>query len=69
LALALDIVELQTEYIGGVAKVTPLPMPPTSAITAKYLDPLEEWLVNLEIEIEPGTMYQPYDPTIPASVC
>lgn len=68
LALALNIVELQTEYIGGVAKVTPLPIPPTAALTQIYLDPLEEWLVDLEIEIEPGTMYKPYDPTIPDQI-
>lgn len=65
LALALNIVELQTEYIGGVAKVTPMPVPPTASLTALYLDPLEEWLQSLEIEIEPGVMYQPYDPTVP----
>jgi peptide/nickel transport system substrate-binding protein len=33
-----------------------------------YLDPLEEWLTALEIEIEPGTMYQPYDPTVPDQI-
>jgi peptide/nickel transport system substrate-binding protein len=68
LALALDIVDLQTEYIGGVAKVTTMPIPPTATLTEIYLDPLEDWLVNLEIEIEPGVMYQPYDPTIPDQI-
>lgn len=68
LALALDIVELQTEYIGGVAKVTVMPVPPTSALSAKYLEPLEEWLLNLEIEVAPGEMYKPYDPTIPDQI-
>jgi peptide/nickel transport system substrate-binding protein len=64
LALALDIVDLQTEYIGGVAKVTVMPVPPTAALSEKYLDPMEEWLQNLEIEVAPGEMYKPYDPTI-----
>ncbi|GIV79758.1 MAG: peptide ABC transporter substrate-binding protein [Litorilinea sp.] len=68
LALALNIVELQTEYIGGVAKVTPVHIPPTSTLTRIYLDPLEEWLQNLEIEIEPGVMYKPYDPTVPDQI-
>lgn len=68
LALALNIVELQTEYIGGVAKVTPMPVPPTAPLTAMYLDPLEEWLQNLQIEIEPGEMYTPYDPTVPDQI-
>jgi peptide/nickel transport system substrate-binding protein len=65
LALALDIVTLQTEYIGGVAKVTAMPIPPTASLVDIYLDPMEEWLQNLEIEIESGEMYQPYDPTVP----
>ncbi|MCS6827904.1 MAG: ABC transporter substrate-binding protein [Caldilinea sp.] len=68
LALALDIVDLQTEYIGGVAKVTVMPVPPTAPLRAMYLDPLEEWLQNLEIEIEPGVMYKPYDPTVPERI-
>jgi peptide/nickel transport system substrate-binding protein len=65
LALTLDIVELQTEYIGGVAKVTAMPVPSTPALMALYHDPMEEWFQNLEIEIEDGEMYQPYDATVP----
>ena len=68
LALALDIVDLQTEYIGGVAKVTVMPVPPTAALSKKYLEPMEEWLQNLEIEVAPGEMYKPYDPTIPDQI-
>lgn len=65
LALALDIVDLQTTYIGGVAKVTPMPVPATPALTRIYLDPMEEWLQNLQIELDNGEMYNPYDPTVP----
>ena len=65
LALALDIVELQTEYIGGVVKITPFPVPPTTRLMELYHDPLEEWLVNLEIDLGNGQMYKPYDPTVP----
>lgn len=68
LALAINIVELQTEYIGGVAKLSAIPVTPTASLMALYLDPLEEWLQNLEIEIEPGTMYKPYDPTVPDQI-
>ncbi len=68
LALAINIVELQTEYIGGVAKVTPMPVPPTSKLVELYLDPLEDWLVNLEIDLGNGEMYKPYDPTVPEQI-
>jgi peptide/nickel transport system substrate-binding protein len=68
LALALNIVELQTEYIGGVAKITTMPIPPTSKLSELYLDPLEDWLVNLEIDLGNGEMYKPYDPTVPEQI-
>jgi peptide/nickel transport system substrate-binding protein len=68
LALTLDIVQLQTEYIGGVAKVTPIPVPPTQALQPMYHDPMEDWLVNLQIDLGNGTMYNPYDPTVPDQI-
>ncbi len=68
LALALDIVELQTEYIGGVAKVTPMPIPPTASLTELYLDPLEDFLQAIEIDLGDGEMYTPYDPSIPEQI-
>lgn len=68
LALTINIVELQTEYIGGVAKVSALPVPPTQSLMALYHDPLEQWLTDLQIEVEPGEMFNPYDPTVPDQI-
>ncbi|MXX52195.1 MAG: ABC transporter substrate-binding protein, partial [Chloroflexi bacterium] len=68
LALAIDIVELQTEYVGGVAKVTPFPVPPTAKLYELYHGPMTEWLSNLQIDIGDGEMYSPYDPTIPDQI-
>jgi len=68
LALAINIVELQTEYIGGVAKVTPMPVPPTAALSELYLEPLEDFLVDLQIDLGDGEMYNPYDPTVPDQI-
>ena len=68
LALAIDIVELQTEYIGGVAKVTPFPVPPTAKLYELYHGPMEEWLSNLQIDLGDGEMYNPYDPTVPDQI-
>ncbi len=64
LALSLNMVEMQTEYIGGVAKITAIPIPPTASLSQIYHEPLEEWLVNLEIDLGDGEMYNPYDPTV-----
>jgi peptide/nickel transport system substrate-binding protein len=68
LTLALDVVDMQTNYIGGVAKVTAIPVAPTAALMEKYHTPLEEWLTNFELEVAPGEMYKPYDPTIPEQI-
>ncbi len=68
LALAIDIVELQTEYIGGVAKVTPFPVPPTAKLYELYHGPMTEWLTNLQIDLGDGEMYSPYDPTVPDQI-
>ena len=68
LALALDIVEMQTEYIGGVAKVTPFPVPPTAKLYNLYHGPMTEWLTNLQIDLGDGEMYNPYDPTVPDQI-
>ena len=59
LALALDIVEMQTEYIGGVAKVTPFPVPPTAKLYNLYHGPMTEWLTNLQIDLGDGRDVQP----------
>ena len=68
LALAINIVELQTEYIGGVAKVTPFPVPPTAKLMELYHDPMEAWLTDLQIDLGDGEMYSPYDPTVPDQI-
>ncbi|MCA9891307.1 MAG: ABC transporter substrate-binding protein, partial [Anaerolineae bacterium] len=67
LALTIDIVALQTEYIGGVAKVSPVAIPPTASLMEIYLDPMEEWLQELTIDVA-GEPFQPYDPTIPDQI-
>lgn len=68
LALAIDIVELQTEYIGGVAKVTTMPIPPTASLGKIYLDPLEDFLQGIELDLGDGEMYAPYDPSVPDQI-
>ena len=68
LALALDIQAVVTDYLGGTAKLTNMPVPTTPALTAIYHDPMEEWFQDLEIEIEEGVMFKPYDATIPDQI-
>lgn len=68
LALSLNMVEMQTEYIGGVAKVTTMHVPPTAALQALYHDPMEDWFVGLQIDLGDGEMYNPYDATVPDQI-
>jgi len=68
LALALDIVGLQTDYIGGVAKLTPIPIPATPLHMSLYHVPLEPWLRSLTLDIGNGETFQPYDPDAPARI-
>ena len=68
LTLATDIVDLQTNYIGGVTRVTPLPLPATSLLMQLYHVPLEPWLQELTIDLGNGEMYQPYDPDVPKKI-
>ena len=68
LALTIDMVQLQTEYIGGVVKVIVMPIPPTQLLSELYYEPMQEWLMNLEIEVGDGETFQPYDPTVPDQI-
>ncbi len=68
LTLALDIVELQTEYIGGVTRITPIPVPATDLHMQIYHVPLEPWLEELTIDIGNGETFKPYDSTVPEQI-
>lgn len=68
LALALDIVGLQTLYEGGVTRVTPIPIPATTAAMKLYHIPLESWLKELSIDDGSGGKFQPYDPDVPKRI-
>jgi peptide/nickel transport system substrate-binding protein len=68
LALALDIVDLQTEYIGGIPRVTPLPQPATPFHMEHYHKPLVPWLKELTIDIGDGETFAPFDETVPARI-
>jgi peptide/nickel transport system substrate-binding protein len=68
LALATDIVGLDTNYVGGVAKVTPIPIPASPLHMGLYHVPMEPWLESLTIDVGNGETFQPYDPDIPNKI-
>jgi peptide/nickel transport system substrate-binding protein len=68
LALALDMFTLETEYIGGVNRITPIPQPATAAQMQWFHVPLEPWLKELTLDIGNGETFKPYDETVPQRV-
>lgn len=68
LALALDIVGLQTQYVGGVAKVTPIPIPTSPLHMSLYHVPMVPWLQSLSIDVGNGETFQPYDQDVPTKI-
>jgi peptide/nickel transport system substrate-binding protein len=68
LALALDIVALNTDYIGGVAKLSPIPIPATPLHASLYHVPMEPFFRGLTIDLGNGETFQPYDPNAPSKI-
>jgi peptide/nickel transport system substrate-binding protein len=68
LALAMDIVALNTDYIGGVAKLSPIPIPATPLHASLYHTPMEPFFRGLTLDIGNGETFQPYDPDAPAKI-
>jgi peptide/nickel transport system substrate-binding protein len=68
LALATDVVDLQTNYIGGVTRITPIPLPATGLLMQLYHEPMEPWLKELTLDIGNGETFQPYDADVPKKV-
>lgn len=68
LALALDIPALNTDYIGGVAKLTVFPIPATPLHQQLYHLPLDGWLRTFTIDVGNGETFAPYDPEAPQRI-
>ncbi len=68
LALAMDIVALNTDYIGGVAKLSPIPIPATPLHASLYHTPMESFFRGLTLDIGNGETFQPYDPDAPTKI-
>jgi len=65
LALALDIVEIQTEYVGGVTRVTPIPQPASVFHMEHYHKQYVPWLREFKLDLGNGEYFTPFDETVP----
>lgn len=68
LALSLDIVSLDENYLGGVPRLNVLPEPIVPSHFKAYFEPLQPWLKNLTIDVGNGETFQPYDTTAPEKI-
>lgn len=68
LSLALDIVDLQTEYLGGTAPVAALSQPYTPFMYEHYYKPLKPWLKDFTIKVADGETFKPFDDQVPAKI-
>jgi peptide/nickel transport system substrate-binding protein len=68
IALALDIPALNTDYIGGVAKISPIPIPATPLHASLYHVPLEQFFRSMTIDVGNGETFQPYNPDAPSQI-
>ena len=68
LTLSLDIVELETNYMQGVARVNPIAQPATSYHMEHFHKPMLPWLEELEIEIGNGETFKPFDSNVPFEI-
>lgn len=64
LALMLDPVEMSMASYRGAATLSAIAMPPTGTHTDDYHAPLQEWMINYELDLGNGETIQPYDPTV-----
>ena len=68
LALALDMVGLQTKYEGGIPRVDPLPIPAVPTLEQLFHTPLTPWLKSLSLDLGGGQKFQPWDDQVPINV-
>lgn len=68
LTLALDIVKLNTEYVGGVSKVNPIPQPPVPFLMKYYHKPLKTWLSAFRLDLGNNQYFKPFDDSIPQKI-
>lgn len=60
LALALNITEASITMYNGMLRMSPLHIPPINVFMEGYFWPLEPWLRDFELPMDPG--YKPFDP-------
>jgi len=64
LALMIDPMQLSMASYRGAATLSAIAMPPTGTHTDDYFEPMQEWLIDYQLDLGNGSTIQPYDPTV-----
>lgn len=68
LALMLDARQISMASYRGAATLSAIAIPPTGTHPSDYHEPMDEWLVNYELDLGNGETIRPYDPTIGSQI-
>jgi len=66
LALSINITEASITMYNGMLRMSPLHIPPINVFNQHYFWPLEPWLRDFELPVDPG--YKPFDPEPPVKI-
>lgn len=68
LTLAIDIAEYMGTAVDGAGAVTPVHVPSLGSYPEDFIVPMEEWLMDFQLDLGDGEMFNPYDPDAPARI-
>lgn len=65
LILAIDAVEFMTIAVDLMATPIPLHVPPTPLYKEMFMEPMESWLLEFELDLGNGERFKPFDSEVP----
>ena len=68
LLLAIDIGEYMGVATDGAGTLSPVHIPSLGSYPEDFIRPMEEWLMNFELDLGDGEMFKPYDPDAPDKI-
>lgn len=68
LLLAIDIGEYMGVATDGAGTLSPVHIPSLGAYPEDFIKPMEEWLMDFELDLGDGEMFKPYDPDAPDKI-
>lgn len=68
LLLAIDIVEYTGQATDGTGTLSPVHVPSLGSYPKDYIEPMQQWLSDLTLDLGNGETFKPYDPQAPQRV-